>query len=56
MKFIKQVTVTGADDSINYYRLFELSEKYPFVEWGLLLSKNSEGYPRFPTWNWIEGV
>ena len=54
-QFIKQVTVTGADDSINYYHLFELSKKYPFVEWGILLSKNSEGYPRFPTWKWIEG-
>jgi phosphoribosylanthranilate isomerase len=54
-KFIRQVTCTGADDSTNYHRLFELSEKYPFVEWGILLSKNSEGYPRFPRWNWIEG-
>ncbi len=55
-QFIKQVTLTGADDSISYYRLFEISEKYPFVEWGILLSKNSEGYFRFPTWKWIEGL
>jgi hypothetical protein len=55
-KFLKQVTVTGADNSINYYKLFDIAEKYPFVEFGILLSKNSEGYPRFPTWNWIEGL
>jgi hypothetical protein len=55
-KFIKQVTLTGADDSIDYHQLFELSAKYPFIEWGILLSKNSEGYSRFPTWKWIEGM
>ena len=55
-KFLKQVTLTGADDSVSYYRLFEISERFPFVEWGILLSKNSEGYFRFPTWKWIEGL
>lgn len=53
-KILKQVTVTGADDSIDYYSLYSISKKYPFVEWGILLSKNSEGYNRFPTWKWIE--
>jgi hypothetical protein len=55
-KILKQVTVTGADNSIDYHDLFELSIKYPFVEWGILLSKNSEGFNRFPTWDWIEGL
>lgn len=55
-KFLRQVTLTGADDTTNYYRLYEMSAKYPFVEWGILLSKNSEGYPRFPHWKWIEGA
>ncbi len=52
---LKQVTITGADDSVNYHDLYELSRQFPFVEWGVLLSKNSEGYPRFPTLNWLEG-
>lgn len=54
-KFLKQVTVTGADDSVNYYDLYDISRQFSFVEWGVLLSKNSEGYPRFPTLKWLEG-
>lgn len=54
-KFLRQVTVTGADNSVNYYDLFDMAREYPFAEWGILLSKNSEGFPRFPTWEWIEG-
>ena len=56
MRFLKTVTITGADDSIDYHALYDLSLEYPFVEWGILLSKNSEGYSRFPTWKWIEGL
>lgn len=55
-RFLRQVTITGADDSVSYYRLFEISKQFPFVEWGILLSKNSEGYFRFPSWKWIEGL
>ena len=53
---LKQVTITGADNSIDYNDLFKITKDYPFVEWGILLSKNSEGYSRFPTWDWIEGL
>lgn len=52
MKLTK-VTLTGADDSIKPERLFELSEKYPFVEWGILLSRNSKGSKRFPSARWL---
>src|SRR3972149_5072874 len=55
-RFIKQVRVTGADDSMNYYDMFEITRRFPFVEWGILLSKSSEGYPRFPTWQWLSGL
>ncbi len=51
---IRQVTVTGADDSINPEDLLEISEKYPFVEWGILLSKSSSGQKRFPSISWME--
>ena len=52
-KFIKQVTLTGADDSVSQSDLFAISEEFPFVEWGILLSKNSEGDPRFPSEAWL---
>jgi len=30
-----------------------LAEKYPFVEWAVLLLPGREGQPRFPTRKWI---
>jgi len=53
---IKTVTITGADDSINPRSLIELSQEYPFVEWGLLLSRSSMGGRRFPSLKWMEGL
>lgn len=32
------ITITGADDLVDLRALAELSEEYPFVEWGLLLA------------------
>lgn len=51
---IRQVTVTGADDSITPDILHSIQCKFPFVEFGILLSKNSEGQPRFPSYDWIK--
>jgi hypothetical protein len=53
MKVINRVTITGADDSIKPEELLPLTEKYPHVEWGILLSQTSEGRHRFPTWAWM---
>lgn len=53
-KFIKTVTVTGADDSIQPTDLLSITEAYPFVEWGILFSKSSEGRARFPTHKWVQ--
>lgn len=50
---INKVTMTGADDSINPDDLFEISKKYPFVEWGILVSRNSQGNNRFPSIDWM---
>ena len=36
---LTRVTITGADDSVEPRALAELSEAFPFVEWGLLMSK-----------------
>jgi len=50
---INKVTMTGADDSISPNELFEISKKYPFVEWGILVSRNSQGNNRFPSIDWM---
>ena len=51
---IYKVTMTGADDSINPNELIEISKKYPFVEWGILVSRNSQGSNRFPSLQWMD--
>lgn len=50
---ITKVTITGADDSIDPQDLIELTNKYPFVEWGILTSKTSWGHTRFPSQKWV---
>lgn len=53
-KFIHTVTVTGADDSLNNFEdLIKIYEKYPYVEFGILLSKTSMGSNRFPGERWL---
>lgn len=37
---IKLITMTGADDSIRPQDLLPISEKFPRVEWGILLSNS----------------
>jgi hypothetical protein len=51
---LDRVTITGADDSIHPSALVPLSDRFPFVEWGILLSKSSEGRARFPSLKWME--
>jgi hypothetical protein len=51
---IDRVTVTGADDSIEPERLLDIGAAFPWVEWGVLLSRRQEGSPRFPSLAWIE--
>jgi hypothetical protein len=47
------VTLTGADDSTDMDKLWEISDIFPFVEWGILLSRNSSGRSRFPSVKWL---
>jgi hypothetical protein len=51
---IKTVTITGADDSVNPVELKKLSEEFPFVEWGILVSRKNFGTPRFPSIGWLD--
>ena len=53
---LKRVTITGADESVNQDDLLGLTKQYPFVEWGILLSKGAEGGPRFPSRAWINNL
>jgi len=53
---LDRVTITGADDSIPPEALLKLSIRYPFVEWGILLSKAQEGGPRYPSLKWMEAL
>lgn len=52
-KIIRQVTATGADDSILPKDLIPIAKEYPFAEFGILISKNAVGTPRFPSRVWI---
>jgi hypothetical protein len=53
-KFLSRVTVTGADDSVTPYQLIELAQEFPFVEFGILISRGSMGErPRFPSSKWL---
>lgn len=47
------VTITGADDSIEPYVLERLTDEFPFVEWGILLSVSRFGQPRYPSLGWL---
>ncbi len=55
------VTVTGADDSIppeRLEKLVDLWRRFPFVEFGLLMSANNTpmGKPRFPSIHWLQAL
>jgi hypothetical protein len=54
---LDRVTITGADDSVSAADLLPLQREFPFVEWGILVSKantiDHNGTPRFPSCKWI---
>lgn len=51
---LDRVTITGADDSIDPLALVELTNEFPYVEWGLLFSATHQGKPRWPSNGWIK--
>jgi hypothetical protein len=51
-KMLEIVTATGADDSVDPSELVNLSRKFPFAEFGILLSAG-EARPRFPSIGWL---
>lgn len=53
-EIIRIVTVTGADDSVKPEELIPIAKRYPFVEFGILLSRRQQGGRRFPSRDWLE--
>ena len=51
---LTKVTVTGADDSVDPKELVDVQERYPFAEFGILVSNGSEGAFRFPSKGWMK--
>lgn len=49
-------TLTGADDSTDIAELLALSEVFPFVEWGVLVSAGRTGTARYPSRDWITAL
>lgn len=50
---LDRITITGADDSVMPADLVALSQRFPAVEWGILVSQSREGSPRYPSSDWI---
>jgi hypothetical protein len=54
MKTLKLVTITGADDRTNSRDLYKISQQFPFVEWGVLVSRTKTGLDsRYPSLKWL---
>jgi hypothetical protein len=54
--YLTTVTITGIDENIDISRMIELSKRFPFVEWGILISANKAGTDRYPRKVWVEGL
>jgi hypothetical protein len=50
---IRYVTLTGADDDVDPQQLAEISQEYPFVEWGILFSQSKSGVERYSSIDWV---
>jgi hypothetical protein len=50
---IDKITFTGVDDGVNPEDLVKISEEHKNVEWGVLLSENNKGKPRYPSSSWL---
>jgi hypothetical protein len=47
------VTITGVDNLTDHNEILELSRMYPWLEWGVLLSKGRLDTPRYPGPKWL---
>ena len=56
MNIVDRITATGADDSVFFEMLLRVTRESPLLEWGILVSKNAMGSPRFPSQKWLDGM
>src|ERR1700686_3942266 len=56
MKFLDRVTVTGADDSVRVDDLLKVADDYPYVEFGILMTRSRipHGGLRVPSKTWLQ--
>lgn len=52
-KILNKVTISGADDQVAYQDMEALSNEFPFMEWGILLSSRAKGSPKYPSIEWM---
>lgn len=53
---LQTVTITGVDPSVDLNTLLALSRDFPFVEWGVLLSRAAGAHPKYPSHDWVEKI
>ena len=51
---IQHLTITGADNQTPIEKMLSLSEAFPFLEWGILISKKSLGKISYPDLEWLD--
>lgn len=51
---ISTVSIPGVDDSVSPADLADISQMYPFVEWGINLNSSVGQMPTYPSEEWIE--
>mmetsp|Transcript_21860 Transcript_21860/g.36575 ORF Transcript_21860/g.36575 Transcript_21860/m.36575 type:complete len:313 (-) Transcript_21860:71-1009(-) len=54
MKFLRLMGFCGVDDSVAPELLKILSDRYEWIEWGVLFRSDLEGTARYPTWSWVD--
>lgn len=54
---LDRVTITGADQWTYIPEMVEISQEFPFVEWGILFSAKHQGVsPRYPAEEWLQAL
>lgn len=55
MGILRYISMTGAGEATSFARMQRISKAHPFVEWGVLYSRNLAGKEnRYPTLEWLE--
>mmetsp|Transcript_8327 Transcript_8327/g.15870 ORF Transcript_8327/g.15870 Transcript_8327/m.15870 type:complete len:287 (-) Transcript_8327:160-1020(-) len=49
-----QVTITGADTNTDIPKFLQVAQKYPYVEWGMLIARGETGDPKYPSLEWFD--